>query len=104
MTFNEAEEFWRGELDAIKAESENGVARSMVSINMIETALKAFEARKEFEEHCNELRKKILELKAHEEPVALLVNYVNRYNMDEASTSFTVDNCKITVVAKRKGE
>lgn len=105
MTFNEAEEFWRETLDEIDTEeNEDGTARIMVSINMVETALKAFEAVKSYRVDCKNLREELSREQSHNNLISSVINYADDSGAERAEATFNVDDFKVTIIAERKGE
>lgn len=100
MTFNEAEEFWKKQLNKLTAEEDTDrVLFCSSDIDMIETAVKAFEAIRVYEEELT--REKELNYK---NLVASVINYADDAGAKKAEATFDVDNYKVTITAERKEE
>lgn len=100
MTFNEAEEFWKKQLNKLTAEEDTDrVLFCSADIGMIEATLKAFETIREYE--VDLAREKELNYK---NLVASVINYADDSEAERAEATFNVDNYKITITAERKEE
>lgn len=98
MTFNEAEDFWRNILEAPDGYSAD------ISREMVEAAVKAFEARKLYMADCENLREKLYHEQNRSDLISSVINYADASEAERAEATFYVDDFKVTITVERKGE
>lgn len=103
MTYPEAEEFWKKQLNKLTAEEDTDrVLFCSTDIGMIEAAVKAFEARRMYKADCEKLREALANKPTPHDYLAIVTNFVDNSGTERAEATFDVGKYKVTVIAERK--